>query len=64
MVCCLVCDESRKVVGTRPTNGLCSNCGGPLRTVRIRDMFRLCFIPICCTHKNRVICSRCGAQYH
>jgi ribosomal protein S27AE len=63
MFFCFVCDEQRDVVGSRPINGVCGNCGGLLSEVQVRDMFRFCFVPLFWTHKNRILCSRCGAQY-
>ncbi|CAN5971710.1 unnamed protein product [Sphagnum jensenii] len=62
MFLCCVCDEKRKVTGSRPAAGVCPNCGGGTSQVRVLNMFRFCFIPVCCTTHSRLMCTRCGAQ--
>jgi hypothetical protein len=62
MFLCCVCDEKRRVTGSSPAAGVCPNCGGGASQVRVLNMFRFCFIPVCCTTHRRLMCTRCGAQ--
>ncbi|CAM6048150.1 unnamed protein product [Sphagnum compactum] len=62
MFLCCVCDEKRRVTGSKPAAGVCPNCGGGASQVRVLNMFRFCFIPVCCTTHSRLMCTRCGAQ--